>query len=51
MNWLQKLLDRLPKPGEAKTEPIGVIRARVYRAATGEWEDLGVVAPAYKGTA
>jgi hypothetical protein len=27
----------------AKTRPEGTISARVYRAATGKWEDLGVI--------
>ena len=48
MNWLKKLLDRIPRPGEAKALPIGTISARVFRAATGEWEDLGVIALAKK---
>lgn len=26
-----------------KSEPVGTISARVYRAKTGEWEDLGVI--------
>ena len=53
MNWLRKLLDRLPNanPGEAKTKPLGYISARVWRAETGKWEDLGVIATAHKGTA
>lgn len=32
--------------GPAKSEPQGYISARVYREATGEWEDLGVIAEA-----
>lgn len=28
-----------------RAEPKAAIRARVYRAATGEWEDRGVIAP------
>jgi hypothetical protein len=31
---------------EVKARPKGSISARVYRAATGEWEDLGVIAEA-----
>lgn len=29
----------------ARTEPEATISARVYRAATGQWEDRGVIAP------
>ena len=32
--------------GAAATEPVGNIAARVYRAATDTWEDLGVVSQA-----
>ena len=33
-------------PGKAKTRPKGRISARVFRASTGRWEDLGVIAVA-----
>jgi hypothetical protein len=34
--------------GMAKAKPQGSISARVYRAATDTWEDLGVIAEASK---
>ena len=35
------------EPGlQVKARPKATISARVYRAATGEWEDLGVIAEA-----
>ena len=43
--WLARFFRRPNSgPGVAgKAEPIGTISARVYRAATGEWEDHGVI--------
>ena len=41
--WLKKFLPSGGPTVAAKARPIGTISARVYRKATGEWEDLGVI--------
>jgi hypothetical protein len=44
LNTLKQLIKRSGNPTggavEAKAEPIGILTMRVYRAATGKWEDI-----------